>query len=153
MADLAARFPGALRQLDRFPLDVIEGRLTSLEAAAAGTAPAPPWAAWEVAYHGRLRATLRVKRALGLAGPDDDPMRLAVQAWGLAGQTSGEPGEPGEPPEPFTRAHLDVIRWPSGGRLNTQVLVDVAQEVGATVDELRRVLFGPISAGDGGGGG
>ncbi len=153
MADLAARFPGALRQLDRFPLELIEGRLARLAAASRGTAPTPPWAAWEVAYHGRLRATLRVKRALGLAGPEDEPMRLAVRAWGLAGQTSSEPGEPGEPAEPFTRAHLEAIQRPSGGRLNSQVLADVAREVGATVDEVRRALFGPVSAGDDGGGG
>lgn len=144
-AALAARFPGALRQLDRLPFDVIVARLGELEAAEEGEVPWPRWGRWEETYHDRLRATLRVKRVISGAMSDDEAMAVAARAWSHGADDSPSPREP------FSRARLELIRRPSGGRLSASVLDEVAREVGATVDELREVLFAPVSCGDGGG--
>lgn len=58
---LAARFPGALKELDRLPLDEIDRRVAALEVAAAGGGVAP-WMVAVDAYHEALRALLAQKR-------------------------------------------------------------------------------------------
>lgn len=138
MAKLAARFPGALRQIDRLPRSVIEARLAELDACIARGAPAPRWACLEVAYHGRLRATLRVKRAIAGAS-SAEALARARAAWAR---------EPDEPTEPMNEERLAMIREPPEGRLSPHVLGAVAADGGVTVDELRAVLFPTISAGD-----
>src|SRR5690349_11775808 len=62
MRALAARFPGALRELDELPMEEIDARLSLLDAALARVHPAPAWIALQFAYHGWMRAALRIKR-------------------------------------------------------------------------------------------
>lgn len=78
---LAAEFPGALRELDRLPLDEIERRAHALEAAAQG-ALVEPWMQWLVAYHALLRAALFVKTesAKGIAIDEELVARASLHA-------------------------------------------------------------------------
>lgn len=58
---LAARFPGALKELDRLPLDEIDRRAAELGEAARSGAVAP-WMRAALAYHAALREMLAAKR-------------------------------------------------------------------------------------------
>ncbi|MFO0614226.1 MAG: hypothetical protein U0414_16675 [Polyangiaceae bacterium] len=58
---LAARFPGALKELDRLPLDEIDRRAHELERAAS-SGVALPWMVAVAAYHAKLRDLLAAKR-------------------------------------------------------------------------------------------
>lgn len=58
---LAARFPGALKELDRLRLDEIERRAIALAEAASGGDQAD-WMVAVAAYHARLRELLAAKR-------------------------------------------------------------------------------------------
>jgi hypothetical protein len=136
MAALAARFPGALRQIDRMSTEEMATRLAALDDVIEGRRASPEWARWEVAYHGRMRATLRVKRAVRVARDDDHALVLATNAWALAAD---------EPKEEMTFERLRGIRKPEGGRLNPVVLAAVAVEHGVSVEEVRKVLFPPVA--------
>ena len=57
---LAARFPGALRELDQAPLERLSARLAEVTVALAG-GPSPDWALPVSRYHGWLRAALRLR--------------------------------------------------------------------------------------------
>jgi len=83
---LASAFPGALRELDRLPLAQIEARMRAL-ADVLATARAPEaWMELQSAYHGFMRAALRIRRQL-LAQPglpfDDAPACLVAIAYGF----------------------------------------------------------------------
>lgn len=75
MAALAARFPGALRELERSTLGALQDRLEALDAVARGS-PVPAWAEAVWRYHEALRAILEAKRAG--AAPSGRPSHLAV---------------------------------------------------------------------------
>lgn len=69
---LAARFPGALRELDELPMQELERRVAYLEAACVGAVGAEPWAPLLHRYHelltielaGRTGATKRGRPSL-----------------------------------------------------------------------------------------
>ena len=61
MRALADRFPGALRELDRLPMETVEARILALRRALTGHG-APSWAAAQSLYHRLFRACLRIKR-------------------------------------------------------------------------------------------
>jgi predicted nucleic acid-binding protein len=140
MAALAGRFPGALRQVDRLSLPTIDARLDELTAAVDGIdeAVVPRWARLEIAYHGRMRATLRVKSAVRGAVDEDDALKRATAAWAQL---------PDEPTEPMNAERLAEIREPLGGRLNPSVLTAVARDHGVSREEVHSALF----SGDGDG--
>lgn len=58
---LAARFPGALKELDRLPLEEIDRRVSGLARALDGGA-VEPWMTAITAYHAKLRELLAAKR-------------------------------------------------------------------------------------------
>jgi hypothetical protein len=66
LRQIAAAWPGALRELDTLPTDEIDRRALALERAAAG-APVEPWMAWMHGYHALMRAALAIKRQPGEA--------------------------------------------------------------------------------------
>jgi hypothetical protein len=135
MAELARRFPGALRELDELPMNEIERRLSAIEAVVAGRAAAPPWVSLQVGYHGWMRAVLRVKRIA--AG------RRATQAGEVLRELSAcYVPEVDEPPlSAFDAAVLAKILEPEEGRLNPWVYGRVAEEHGVDPDTVRRALF------------
>lgn len=85
LADLAARFPGCLRELDTLGAPEIARRAGAAGDAAAG-GPREPWMAWIWAYHRLMRAALATKRALGRGRPRPQEVTvLAAQARTLTG--------------------------------------------------------------------
>jgi hypothetical protein len=133
MAQLARRFPGALRELDELPMPVIEERLASLDAALAGGTAAPEWARLQIAYHGSMRAALRIKRLAG----------TARDAAGLLNAIANTyvPAEDEPPLSSFDGPALAAIARPAGGRLNPWVFERVAAVCGVSAEAVRRALF------------
>jgi hypothetical protein len=135
MAELARRFPGALRECDELPMAEIERRLAVLEDAVAQRAPAPQWAALQIGYHGWMRAVLRIKRIA--AG------RRAVDAAAVLEELArGYRPEPDEPALAILdEGSVRAILEPSEGRLNPWVYLRVADQHGVAPDEVRAALF------------
>ncbi|MBN8610967.1 MAG: hypothetical protein J0L92_10310 [Deltaproteobacteria bacterium] len=86
---LAARFPGALRELDRLPREAIVEKLAQL-ARAEGAASLAPWMIAIDRYHRWLRVGLRRRSALGPPPSDGRivPRVLAIVAVELSLTTS-----------------------------------------------------------------
>lgn len=122
---LASEFPGALRELDRMPLDEIERRALALEKAIEG-APVEPWMQWLVAYHGLLRAAFFVKAewAKGIEGEEELAKRASLHAR-----------------IEVDRAFVQKVTNPAGGRLSRVVLDEVAQRFGELVENIENVLL------------
>lgn len=120
---LAAEFPGALRELDRLPLDEIERRAEALTLAASG-GPVEPWMRWCIAYHALLRAALFVKAevAKGIAIDEE-----------LAGQASAYAD---------IDVDADLLRtMAKAPRVSRAALDEVARRFGQTREEVERVLL------------
>lgn len=139
LAALAASFPGALRELDRLPLDVIEARLSAIDAVVRGVAEAELWMHLQVAYHGFMRAALRIRRLLaraeGLPSGHDAATYLALLGYSPA---LDEPAL-----DRFDAAALATIAKPPGGRLNPWVIAQVARDHEVHADVVVRALFEP----------
>ena len=69
LRELAAEFPGCLRELDTLGRDELARRATVVAAAAAGRGTPEPWMHWIAAYHEAMRQALAA-RAPGGAGQD-----------------------------------------------------------------------------------
>ena len=136
LAALAAAYPGALRELDCLPLHVIERRLERLRAVAVGSAHVERWMTLQIAYHGCMRAVLRLRRALLAAGERsfEDPQaclqRLAYTA------AADEPA-----PAWFSDAVLRSIVSPPRGRLNPWVVEHVARDQAVSPEDVLQALF------------
>jgi hypothetical protein len=112
MRALARRFPGALRELDELPMELIEARLRALDAALAA---GPPFASWPWIALQALDQVLLELSAQDVAG-DADALLL-------------------------DRAAVAVILEPPGGRLGPWVLAEVARQAGVDAEAVRRALF------------
>ena len=135
MAALAGRFPGALRELDELPREVIAQRRAVLEAVCDERESPPQWVALQISYHGFLRAVLRIKRLSAGRGPAEAAAVLAELARDYA-PASDEPDLLG-----FDHAALCAILEPPGGRLNPWVFARVAERHGVSPEIVRRALF------------
>jgi hypothetical protein len=137
-AALAAEFPGALRELDRLPLYAIEQRRTALAAVLSEGAPVEPWMQLQVAYHGFMRAVLRIRRALlALRIHSFEPAQHCLELVSYV----AAPGEPAC--ARFDAEMLRAIRRPPQGRLNPWVLEQVARDHAVTPEVVERALLGP----------
>lgn len=105
---LAARFPGALKELDRLPLDEIDRRAAALEAAAS-TGVVAPWMIAVDAYHAALRELLAAKRREGPLGVPSSA-RCSVVAIAAARAAEAAALPPGE-----VRALLSLKPTPPAG--------------------------------------
>lgn len=133
MRRLAQRFPGALREIDELPLAVIEERVRILDAVVRGDEQPPEWAVYFVAYHGWMRAALRIKRAcLGCES-------LAEAVACVRGSYAAAPDEPEL--EELGEDAIAAITRPEAGRLNPWVFARVAAAHGVSADHVRRTLF------------
>jgi hypothetical protein len=136
-AALSAAFPGALRELDRVPMSVLLERNAAIAAVLAGSAEPEPWMQLQSAYHGFMRAVLRIRRGLRERALHDftDPQHcLCAVAYVPA---ADEPAA-----ERFDRELLTKLWKPPSGRLNPLVMKQVAADHGVSVDVLERALFG-----------
>jgi hypothetical protein len=131
---LARQFPGALRELDQLPLEVIRVRLAALESVVTGDGALEQWMMLQASYHGVMRATLRIKRWSRSWSREPDSA-----ARELAARYVPAPDEPAV--DFFDAAVLLTIRDPPGGRLNPLVLAAVARLHGVDADHVRRALF------------
>jgi hypothetical protein len=125
---LAARFPGALRELDRSPIENLQARLAAVTSAIAG-GPLPAWAKATSRYHGWLRVALRLRREAART-------ESAAIAWAEA----YAPVLPGDP----ARLDAEVLRLliaPPDGRLVRVVCGLVASELGQTLEQLDAILL------------
>jgi predicted nucleic acid-binding protein len=132
---LAAEFPGALRELDQLPMEWIEGRLRAIEQTIEHDLEPERWMRLQVAYHGFMRAVLRIRR-LSLGRPrsiTDVAHELAALPY--------EPAADEPPVVRFAAKDLDAIRRPPGGRLNPWVFAQVAKDHGVTAEVVEKALF------------
>jgi hypothetical protein len=84
LAALAKRFPGALRELDRNPADVLRMRLHEVQAALSG-GPTPRWAHWVWTYHHLLAHALDDPQTLGPGGQrSQQVLKTVAEYYGIA---------------------------------------------------------------------
>lgn len=136
LAALAARFPGALRELDGLPLAVIERRLASLRAVLAGSAQVERWMTLQIAYHGCMRAVLRLRRALLASAERNFADPLACLERHAYMPAADEPGASW-----FSQSVLQHVVSPPRGRLNPWVLAQVARDHAVTAQDVSDALF------------
>jgi hypothetical protein len=82
LRELAAEFPGCLRELDTLGRDELVRRATLMAAAAAGGVASEPWMHWIAAYHEAMRQALAARAP----GPGGDGQ------VGKVGRTAGPEG-------------------------------------------------------------
>jgi hypothetical protein len=134
MAELANRFPGALRELDDLELGEIERRVAALDVALGNSALIERWMEAIALFHARARGALSAKRWLD--------GRKAVDG-AVAEAFSKAVGELPFPEDARAwQANLECIASPPGGRVTSAVLARVARELGMTVSEARVLVFG-----------
>lgn len=122
MRALAARFPGALREIDELPRELLAERLEAVERALGDPSHLEDWMIAIARYHARLRLALRVRRVI--------PARTLEAARAL------------DDPEvdALDDASLAAIVRPPDGRLNRVVLAIVARELGSSVRAIESLL-------------
>lgn len=112
LRQLAARFPGSLRELDTMPLDELRARGAALREAAR-TGRLEPWMAWTAAYHLLLRQ--------GGEQPAPPPAPTGVEGALLAARASP--------------------RRPGAARRTEEALRVIAEVFDVPVDEVARALL------------
>lgn len=131
MAELARRFPGALRELDRLDPERLDARLRALSRARS-SGHAEPWMTAQVAYHHATRGALDAKR--WLAGRRPRPIDASTREAFVR-----DPAVAGAAQQ--WRDHLAEIAAPPGGRLLRLTLARVASAMGVTVAEVRELVL------------
>lgn len=123
MRALAARFPGALREIDELSRETLVTRLAALDRALRDPSERADWMLVIARYHARLRLALRVRREIG-----------AVRTLAAARAS--------DDPEVATLddSSLVTLLRPPGGRLHRAVLAIVAAELGTSAHEIEQLL-------------
>ncbi len=134
MAELASRFPGALREIDDLELDAIRTRIRKLDQVLRDGDEIEPWMEAVALFHQLARGALWAKR--WLAGRkvvdsstareyESDAVRAVVAADALA----------------WTN-HLAAVAAPPRGRVMDLVFARVARTLGTSEKEARSLIFG-----------
>jgi hypothetical protein len=134
LRSLARQFPGALRELDRLPLETIEARLRAVQRVLAEACEPEAWMQIQVSYHGYMRATLRVKR--WSRGWPVEPAAALLAFTAKYVPAADEPGLAF-----FDADVLVTIRKPPEGRLNPFVLEAVARLHATTPEAVADALL------------
>ena len=135
MAALAARFPGALREIDELPLEEIRRRIAALDAVLADSAEVEPWMEAIALFHAMARGALAAKRWLGGRKRLDASVkrRFSAEVESL----------------PFAQDartwadELALIASPPRGRVLDSVFARLARTMGTSDRAARRLVFGP----------
>jgi hypothetical protein len=138
MAELAARFPGALREIDDLELAAIRDRIDRLGATLRGEAPVERWMEAVGLFHALARGALVAKRWLAGRKTIDPETVLEYESevGGLA--TAGALAD-----GLAWKSELARIAAPPHGRLMDLVFARVARTMGTTEREARHLVFGP----------
>jgi hypothetical protein len=135
MAELAARFPGALRELDDLELDEIRRRVAAIDAVLHGDREkAEPWMEALARFHMLARGALCAKRWLG--------GRKRVDAQTEAAFAKAIPSLPFPEDSCAWASDLARIAAPPRGRVTDLVFARVAREMGISEKAARQVTFG-----------
>jgi hypothetical protein len=135
MAALARSFPGALREIDRCPMEELERRVAHLQSLLEQPdPPAPePWAPLVLRYHQLLRGALVAKRWLaGRRQLEGSIKTLASEEF---------PGLPHGGDALAWIEELAELASPPRGRIAGLVVARLAREQGCSEAEVRRWLF------------
>ncbi len=133
MKALAREFPGALRELDELPLDVVRARIAELDEAQRDPMRIATWMRASSSFHRLARGALAAKRWLaGRADEDRDARRAAFVSASAMLDDEGSAAAWGDA--------LDMVDRPPRGRVMDLVHARVAEELGLAVDEVRSLL-------------
>jgi hypothetical protein len=147
MAELASRFPGALREIDDLELGVIRDRIARLDAALRGEAAVERWMEAVGLFHALARGALRAKR--WLAGRKTVDPATALEYESDVALALDDPAGPADAEGPFA---ADALAWagelahiasPPRGRIMDLVFARIARTLGTTDVEARHLVFGP----------
>jgi hypothetical protein len=134
MAALARRYPGALREVDELPLDVIEARIAELDAAERDPSRVASWMKAQAAFHRLARGALAVKR--WLAGRTLTPAIDEAFADALLTMPEREDAT-------SWADDLAAIAKPPRGRVMDLVYAKLARELGVDVTAARDAVLPP----------
>jgi hypothetical protein len=134
MMALASRFPGSLREIDALDLDEIRARVDKLGAVLSGECAVEPWMEAIMLFHQFARGALCAKRWLcGRKRIDAEiERRFAAQAATLPFPDDAR----------AWATQLSRIAAPPHGRVTHLVFVRVADSLGTSEREARRLVFG-----------
>jgi hypothetical protein len=132
MADLARRFPGALREIDELPLADIEARIVELGAAERDLARVAPWMRAQAGFHRLARGALAVKRWLAGRTPTPELDHELAEAL---------PAMPEREEARLWAEDLGALAKPPRGRVMDLVYARLAAELGIEVSEAREAVF------------
>jgi hypothetical protein len=137
MVALAARFPGALRELDEAPLERIRERLEALSRCIATGDPPEPWMCATALFHRLTRGALAAKRWLGGRKRVDERVIAEFQR-ALGGSTDDREAR-------AWAMDLARVASPPGGKLSALVFERVAAGLNVPTREARALVVGPPS--------
>jgi hypothetical protein len=132
MAELARDFPGALREIDELPIDVIRERIAALAAAEQDGSRAEPWMLAHLSFHRLARGALAAKR--WLEGRPLTPDLAAAFALAL-------PTLPNAADAASWASELAAIAEPPRGRIMDLVYARLAAELGIDVAAARAAVM------------
>jgi hypothetical protein len=130
---LAGEFPGVLYELDRVPLEDIDGRRAALAAALSG-GPIAAWMPAMATYHALYRAALYVKirvKIRAARGALPGPAEAAALALAAGKHASIDVGA----------AFVTAVARPENGRIGPIVIAETAARAGARPEDLQSALF------------
>jgi hypothetical protein len=119
LSALAARFPGALREIDELAMDEIDARIHALAAAERDPDSAARWMHAMTRFHALARGALFVKRSLA-SDESHDAWPDEARAW---------------------RDDLHRIARPPRGRLMDLVYERLARELATTPRDAKKLVF------------
>jgi hypothetical protein len=127
MAALAARFPGALREIDTLPLDEIERRIEALKQAERDPSHASKWMLAQHRFHTLTRDALTKRAFRNPAGSEGAQSPLAEARGASATSAEGE----------LEGAALERERQ----KLMARVYATLAKELATTPHEAKALVF------------
>ena len=134
MVKLADRFPGALRELDELELEEIRRRIDALDEVLSARSDPAPWMEAIALFHAFERGVLCAKGWLS------GRKRVTVeheQAFAAALKTMRWPED-----ARAWQGRLAQIARPPHGRLSELVYARIAESLGTSAREARRLVFG-----------
>jgi hypothetical protein len=137
---LARDFPGALRELDALPFEVIEARLSELNRAVDDPVCVEPWMRAQVEYHALTRGALAAKRFLSEQTAIDESMGRDL----IRARFAERARDTDAPEELLAWADdLESIANPPSGKITAAVFTKLAARLGVSL-ALARALVLPL---------